>query len=95
MIQTAYGKSVYTTWCAPCHDAKDLHLVKDPPRLGGLFFKPALPSGKPATDEQVEKVIEDGQGIMPPFRNTLNATDVSDLILYLHTLKQNPDLVAH
>ncbi len=79
------GKQLYDQFCAMCHDASDLHLIKDPPKLDGLFAKPTLPSGAPATDDQVRKTILDGLGIMPPFEQNLDAEDVNDLLRYLHT----------
>lgn len=81
------GERLYNFWCAPCHEASDLHLVKDPPKLRGIFFRPTLPSGAPATDEQVRKTISEGRGIMPPFQQSLKAGEVDDLIQFLHTLK--------
>ena len=77
------GKKVYDQWCAPCHEAKDLHLIKEPPRLDGLFRKPALPSGLPATDQQVRVILE-GRGIMPPFQQAVNGDDLDALMQYLH-----------
>jgi mono/diheme cytochrome c family protein len=80
------GKQLYDQYCAMCHDAtEDLHLIKNPPKLDGLFQKPTLPSGAPATDEQVRKTILGGLGIMPPFEQNLDAEDVNDLLRYLHT----------
>jgi mono/diheme cytochrome c family protein len=79
------GKQLYDQYCAMCHDAADLHLIKDPPKLDGLFRKATLPSGAPATDEQVRKTILDGRGIMPPFEQNLDAEDVNGLLRYLHT----------
>jgi mono/diheme cytochrome c family protein len=80
------GKQLYDQYCAMCHDATEgLHLIKNPPKLDGLFQKPTLPSGAPATDEQVRKTILDGLGIMPPFEQNLDAEDVNDLLRYLHT----------
>lgn len=79
------GKQLYDQYCAMCHDATDLHLIKDPPKLDGLFQKQTLPSGEPATDEQVRKTILDGRGIMPPFEQNLDAEDVNELLRYLHT----------
>ena len=81
------GRGVYALWCAPCHDAEDLHLVKTPPRLEGLFFRQSLPSGAPATDEQVRATVLDGLGIMPPFRETLKEDEIEDLMEFLHSLK--------
>jgi mono/diheme cytochrome c family protein len=80
-----HGKSVYDVQCAMCHEATNLQLIKEPPRLVGMFHKSALPSGAPATDEEVRKVILDGRGIMPPFRQSVNGDDLDALMAYLHT----------
>lgn len=79
------GKPVYEALCAPCHDVDNLHLIKDPPKLDGLFTKQTLPSGNPATDQEVRDVILHGRGIMPPFEKSLTSEDVDALIQYLHT----------
>lgn len=79
------GQQVYQTFCAACHDATDLHLIKDPPRLDGLFRKQTFPSGAPATDEEFRSVVLHGRGIMPPFEGTVNDDDVNALIQYMHT----------
>jgi len=79
------GRQVYQQLCAGCHDATDLHLVKDPPRLDGLFRKQTFPSGVPATDEELRSVILHGRGIMPPFEQTVTTDDVNNLVQYLHT----------
>ena len=83
------GQAIYAVWCASCHDAGDLHLVKDPPNLRGVFLRKTLPSGAPATDEQVRKTVLEGRGIMPPFRQTLNADEIDDLVVFLRSLKAN------
>ncbi len=80
------GRYVYQTYCAACHDATtNLHLLKDPPRLDGLFRKQTFPSGAPATDDELRNVILHGRGIMPPFEGTVNDDDVAALVQYLHT----------
>ena len=80
-----HGKAVYQIQCAMCHDASDLHLIKNPPRLDGMFHKSALPSGAPATDTEVRNVIFHGRGIMPPFEQSVSGADVDAVIAYLHT----------
>lgn len=80
-----HGKAVYDIQCAMCHDATNLHLIKEPPRLEGMFQKSALPSGAPATDVEVRNVILHGKGIMPPFEQSVNSDDVGAVIAYLHT----------
>jgi mono/diheme cytochrome c family protein len=80
-----HGKAVYDVQCAMCHDATNLHLIKEPPRLEGMFQKSALPSGAPATDAEVRNVILHGKGIMPPFEQSVNPDDVNAVIAYLHS----------
>ena len=58
-----------------------------PPRLNGIFAAQRLPSGEPATDDQVRKTIMEGRGIMPAFDQRLTQDDVTDILKYLHTLK--------
>jgi cytochrome c5 len=82
---------VYQKFCAPCHDATNLHLIKEPPRLDGLFRKrdglfrkKTFPSGAPATDEELRNVILFGRGTMPAFEGTLTIDDVNALVQYMH-----------
>jgi len=61
---------------------------KQPPLLNGIFQRPFLPSGAPATDAQVRSTILAGRGgIMPPFQNDLSNQDISDILEYLHSTK--------
>lgn len=85
------GQGLYALWCAPCHETNDLHLVKAPPKLAGLFFQQSLPSGAAATDGNVRKTILEGRGIMPPFQQALNEDEVDDLMQFLHGFKGNGD----
>lgn len=62
-------------------------LLKEPPKLNGIFRGQTLPSGAPATDEQVRKVIIEGLRTMPAFQGRLQDQEVRDLIAYLHMLK--------
>ena len=82
---TVQGKTVYDNQCAPCHEAQDLHLVKQPPKLDGLFQRKTLPSGEPLTDQAVRTVILQGRGIMPPFQQSLSEQDLDNLIQFLRT----------
>ena len=75
---------VYQKYCATCHDATNLHLIKDPPRLDGLFRKNVFPSGAPATDDELRNVIRHGRETMPPFEATLSGDDINALVRYLH-----------
>jgi len=79
------GKEIFTTNCAPCHENSSISLPTPPPKLDGLFRKPTLPSGAPATDAQVRKTITEGRGIMPEFGQSLQPDELDALIAYLHT----------
>ena len=84
--QAAYRPQyVYQKYCAPCHDATNLHLIQEPPRLDGLFREKTFPSGASATDDELRKVILHGRDTMPPFEGTLSGDDVDGLIRYMHT----------
>jgi mono/diheme cytochrome c family protein len=82
----ANGRALFQFHCAPCHDTPPPDLLKEPPKLKGLFNSKTLPSGAPATDEQVRKVIIEGLRTMPAFDRRLQEKDVRDLIAYLHNL---------
>jgi mono/diheme cytochrome c family protein len=81
------GELLYTDNCAECHETSHPDLLKQPPNLHGVFAAKVLPSGGPATDEQVRKTIIDGRGTMPAFDQRLTDAEVDDLVKYLHTLK--------
>lgn len=80
------GELIYEQNCSGCHNTENLQLVKQPPKLSGLFCQKALPSGVPATDEAVRKTVLSGRGIMPPFEHTLDKQQMDDLLKYLHRL---------
>jgi mono/diheme cytochrome c family protein len=83
--QEAEGKHLYTVRCAHCHEDNDLGLQKVPPDLHGVFAHPKLPSGAPASDEQVQKVVLTGKGMMPAFAGRFTDAQMAALLAYLHT----------
>ena len=86
--QAEYRREVlFQQNCAVCHEAPNPELKKQPPKLEGLFQRKTLPSGAPATDEQVRRTIIKGIGTMPAFDQRLSTEDVNDLLAYLHELK--------
>ncbi len=86
-VHETNGQTLFQFHCAPCHEMPPPDLLKEPPKLNGLFNSKTLPSGAPATDEQVMKVIIEGLRTMPAFDKRLKEDEVRDLIAYLHTLK--------
>jgi mono/diheme cytochrome c family protein len=83
--QEEAGKHLYQVRCAHCHEDNDLALKKVPPDLHGLFTRPTLPSGIPATDEAVRQNVLKGRGMMPGFAGRFDDEQMAALLAYLHT----------
>ena len=83
--QQTRGHDVFQTRCAVCHYDRQTG-PRNGPSLLGVYKKPALPSGAAATDERVTATILHGRNNMPAMANQLDASDVDDLLAYLHTL---------
>lgn len=82
--QQQEGKHLYQARCAHCHEDNDLALKKVPPDLHGVFRHSTLPSGAPATDAEVERVVINGKGLMPAFTGRFNDEQMAALLAYLH-----------
>ncbi|HKF45839.1 MAG TPA: cytochrome c [Terracidiphilus sp.] len=83
--QQADGQHLYEARCAHCHRDNDLNLKKVPPDLHNMFKRSTLPSGAPATDAEVERVVLSGKGLMPSFAGRFTQDEMNDLLAYLHT----------
>ena len=83
--QQAQGRRLYAGRCAHCHEDNDLALKKIPPDLHHVFRASTLPSGAPATDAEVRRVILAGKGMMPSFAGRFDDEQLAALMAYLHT----------
>ena len=83
--QQLQGMALYEGRCAHCHRDNDLALKKVPPDLHGLFRHANLPSGAPATDAEIQRVVLAGKGFMPSFAGRFTQDQMSALLAYLHT----------
>ncbi len=83
--QEAEGKHLYEGRCAHCHEDNDLALKKVPPNLHAVFDSATLPSGVPATDADVRRVVLAGKGMMPAFNGRFDDAQMTALLAYLHT----------
>jgi cytochrome c2 len=84
----ARGQELFRS-CQGCHNtASDER--KMGPSLRSLFGRVTLRNGKHADDENVREIILDGFNGMPPFRYSFRATEIDDLMAYLHTLTGKP-----
>jgi mono/diheme cytochrome c family protein len=83
--QQLEGKHLYEVRCAHCHRDNDLGLKKVPPDLHSVFRRSTLPSGAPATDSEVARVVLAGKGLMPSFAGRFTDEQMQSLLAYLHT----------
>ena len=83
--EEAAGHDVYQAHCAKCHYANS-DGSKQGPGLQALYKQPYLPSGAPANDDRIRRVILGGRNLMPAMRNELSEQDLEVLFAYLHTL---------
>jgi mono/diheme cytochrome c family protein len=74
--QAAAGAGLFRDHCARCHGA-DLAGTKKGPSLAEIRTK------KHWTDERITNRILNGAGKMPPFRESLSADQIQQLIAYL------------
>jgi mono/diheme cytochrome c family protein len=82
--QQTRGYNVFQTHCAQCHSDRSDESLHGP-ALVGIFKKPYLHSGAPATDERVTATILHGRNLMPA-QTDIDPQDLADLLAYLHTL---------
>jgi mono/diheme cytochrome c family protein len=84
--QQAVGRKLYDSYCDRCHRAYSTKGKKGP-GLKGVFQHPYLPlTGLPANDDRVSDIIRNGRPDMPGYGQVLSASDMQDLLAYLHTL---------
>jgi cytochrome c len=82
----ARGKNVFGEKCAVCHNA-DSTEKKIGPGLKGMSKRTAFTiSGKKITDESLKDWIENGDTLMPPFKDTLTSEQIRDVVAYVKTL---------
>ncbi|WP_263357782.1 c-type cytochrome [Acidicapsa ligni] len=83
--QQAEGQNLYMTRCAHCHEDNDLMLKPPPPNIHGAMRKNHLPSGAPATDAEIQRLVLAGKNKMPSFAGRFNQEQMAALQAYLHT----------
>jgi cytochrome c len=82
----AHGKDVFEKKCAVCHYA-DNDQKKIGPGLKGLSKRGTFTvNNNKVTDETLRKWIEEGDTLMPPFKDVLEPTEIKDVIAYVKTL---------
>jgi cytochrome c len=80
------GKDVFDKKCGMCHFA-DSDAKKIGPGLKGLYKRGTFTvNNNKVTDELLKTWIENGDTLMPPFKDVLEADQIVDVIAYVKTL---------
>ena len=82
----ARGKDVFDKKCAICHYA-DNDQKKIGPGLKGISKRGTFTvNNNKVTDESLKTWIENGDTLMPPFKDVLDPAQIKDVIAYVKTL---------
>jgi mono/diheme cytochrome c family protein len=82
----AHGKDLFEKKCMVCHYA-DSDQKKIGPGLKGLSKRGTFTvNNNKVTDENLRTWIENGDNLMPPFKDVLEPNEIKDIIAYVKTL---------
>jgi cytochrome c len=80
------GKDVFDQKCAMCHFA-DSDAKKIGPGLKGIGKRGTFTvNNNKVTDDSLKTWIENGDSLMPPFKDVLDDAQIRDVIAYVKTL---------
>ena len=80
------GKDLFAQKCGLCHNA-DSDVKKIGPGLKGISKRGTFTiNGNKVTDQTLKTWIENGDTLMPPFKDVLEADQIKDVIAYVKTL---------
>jgi len=80
------GKEIFGKKCALCHFAES-DQKKIGPGLKGISKRGTFTvNGNKVTDENLRTWIENGDSLMPPFKEVLEPAEIKDVIAYVRTL---------
>ncbi len=82
----ARGKEVFDKKCGVCHYA-DSDAKKIGPGLKGIGKRGTFTvNNNKVTDESLRTWIENGDTLMPPFKDVLDSAQIKDVVAYVKTL---------
>jgi mono/diheme cytochrome c family protein len=82
----ARGKEVFDKKCGVCHYA-DSDAKKIGPGLKGLSKRGTFTvNNNKVTEESLKTWIENGDTLMPPFKDVLDQAQIKDVVAYVKTL---------
>lgn len=80
------GKEIFDKKCALCHFA-DKDTKKIGPGLKGIGKRGTFTvNGSKVTTESLTNWIENGDSLMPPFKDVLEGPEIKDVVAYVKTL---------
>lgn len=79
------GKKIFDALCAICHFSGST-AKKIGPGMKGLYRRGKFADGKPVDDTSLRGWIEKGGQDMPPFKDSIGAVQMRELIAYLRSL---------
>jgi cytochrome c len=80
------GKELFGEKCAVCHNA-DSDAKKIGPGLKGISKRGTFTvNNNKVTDENLKTWIENGDSLMPPFKDALDEQQIRDIVAYVKTL---------
>ncbi len=85
-VAVGRGKAVFQQKCAPCHyDTSDQKKIG--PGLKGLNKRGTFTvNGNKISDDTLKTWIENGDQLMPPFKDVLEPAQIKDIVAYVKTL---------
>ncbi|HXJ06463.1 MAG TPA: cytochrome c [Candidatus Acidoferrum sp.] len=85
-VSSAKGKEVFDQKCSMCHFA-DSDAKKIGPGLKGISKRGTFSvNNNKVTDATLKTWIENGDSLMPPFKDALDEQQIKDVIAYVKTL---------
>jgi cytochrome c len=80
------GKEIFEKKCAVCHYA-DTDAKKIGPGLKDISKRGTFTvNGNKVTEDSLKTWIENGDSLMPPFKEVLEAPQIKDVVAYVRTL---------
>ena len=79
------ARNTFNSTCASCHGQTGV-----PTAVGKSLNAPDLGSTavQKQTTAQLEQIISEGKGNMPPFKGSLSEAQIDSLIIYIHTFSR-------
>ena len=90
--QQQTARSTFSSTCASCHGQTGV-----PTAVGKSLNAPDLGSAdvQSHTNAQLQQIISDGKGNMPPFKGSLSEAQINSLVAYVRTFSKQHKQASH